>query len=159
MQVTLQTKPAVLVIGIGNTMRGDDAVGSMVVRNIRKRHLENVRTLEMDGEGTSLIQAWTGAQTVVIIDAISSGAKPGTVHKIDAVREPLRGKLFARSTHAFGLREAVELARSLHRLPPRLIIYGIVGKHFSIGEEISTELRKAASRVADCILEESGSTN
>ena len=155
----MQAEPAVLVIGIGNPMRGDDAAGSRVVREIRKRHLENVRTLEMDGEGTSLIEAWTGAQTVFIIDAVSSGAEPGTVEKIDAVREPLGGQLFARSTHAFGLREAVELARSLHRLPPRLIIYGIAGKHFSIGEEISTELRKSAVHVADRILEESGGTN
>ena len=69
-------------------MRGDDAVGGMVVRNIRERHLPNVRTLEADGEGTSLIEAWTGAQTVFIVDAVSSGAEPGTVHKIDAVREP-----------------------------------------------------------------------
>lgn len=155
----MQAKPAVLVIGIGNPLRGDDAVGSMVVRNIRKRHLENVRTLEMDGEGTSLIEAWNGAQSVFIIDAISSGVEPGTVHKIDAVREPLGGRLFARSTHAFGLREAVELARSLHRLPPRLIIYGIAGKHFSIGEGISTELSESAARVADRIIEESGRAN
>ena len=155
----MQTKPEVLVIGIGNPMRGDDAVGGMVVRNIRERHLPNVRTLETDGEGTSLIEAWTGAQTVFIVDAVSSGAEPGTVHKIDAVREPLRAQFFASSTHAFGLKEAVELARSLHRLPLRLIIYGIAGKRFSIGEEISTELRGSVSRVADRILKEGGTTN
>jgi hydrogenase maturation protease len=94
---------------------------------------------------------------VFIVDAVSSGAAQGAIHRFDATREQLRGQVFHHSTHAFGLKEGIELARALNRLPPRLVIYGIEGKCFSIGERISTEVMEACSRVVDRILAESGS--
>ena len=55
------------------------------------------------------------------------------------------------STHHFGLAEAVELARALDRLPPRLWIYGIEGKQFEQGSVPSPEVTQAIEKVAERI--------
>ena len=65
----------------------------------------------------ALMDAWEGAETVWLVDAVSSGAQAGAVHRVDASEEELPARLFRASTHHFGLAEAVELARALGRLP------------------------------------------
>ena len=88
------------------------------------------RVVECEGSATSLLEAWQGEPAVVVVDAMCSGAPAGTVQRLDASREPLPAELFRGSTHGLGLPEAIELARSLGRLPPSLVVYGIVGEHF-----------------------------
>jgi hydrogenase maturation protease len=101
----------------------------------------------MDGDGARLIDAWEGAADVVVIDAVSSGAAPGTIHRLDVAEGPLPRRFFHNSTHLFGVAEAVETARALGRLPARLVIYGIDGRNFDFGEGLSPEVEAAATEV------------
>jgi hydrogenase maturation protease len=144
-------RPA-LVIGVGNAWRNDDRAGLEVARLLAG--LDGVQVLEREGEPTSLIDSWQGAEAVWLADAVSSGAEPGTVHRHDASAEPLPARLYDTSTHHVGLAEAVELARALGRLPERVVVYGIEGSSFATGETLSPEVAAAAARVADAIREE-----
>jgi hydrogenase maturation protease len=92
------------------------------------------------------------AEAVVIIDAATSGATPGTVHRFDASTQPLPNDDFRCSTHAFGMAEAIELAPALARLPRSLIVYGIEGKNFAAGVGLSPEVEEAVSEVARQLL-------
>ena len=143
-----------LIIGLGNEYRRDDAVGLVVARRLREAAPEGVRVLEESGEGAALIESWQGADTVILIDAVHSGAKPGTIHRLDAHAQPIAKKFFRFSTHAFGLAEAVELARALGRLPPRLIVYGVEGKSFEAGVGLSPEVEAATQQVVERVLGE-----
>jgi hydrogenase maturation protease len=138
-----------VVIGVGNDWRRDDAAGLAVARRLRGRVPARVCVLEREGEPVALLEAWTGADEAVVIDAISSGAPPGTVHRLDAGRSPLPAQLFRGSTHALGLAEAVELARVLGRLPDRMLVYGIEGETFAAGSGLSPAVARAVERVAD----------
>lgn len=142
------------VIGIGNPYRRDDAVGLVVARRLREKNLDGVKVLEMSGEGAALIEAWQGAERVIVIDAVCSGAAPGTIFRFVANQQAIPTEFFRYSTHHFGLAEAIELARALGRLPKELIVYGIEGKDFAGGEGVSPEVEQAASRVVDSITEE-----
>ena len=133
-----------LIIGIGNEYRGDDAVGLIVARRLKERLADSVIVLEQSGDGAALMEAWRGAETVIIIDAVMSGAAPGTIHRFDASAQPLPKGAFRCSTHAFGVAEAIELARALGDLPQRLVVYGIEGKNFAAGVGLSAEVEKAA---------------
>ena len=93
--------------------------------------------LEREGEPTALIDAWEGADALWLVDAVSSGAEPGTVHRLDASERALPPDLFRASTHHVGLAEAVELARALGRLPARTVVFGIEGGSFAVGEPLS----------------------
>ena len=74
----------VLVIGVGNDYRGDDAVGLIVARRIREMNLPQVQVIESDGEFTRLMESWKDAESVILIDAVQSGVAPGTIHRFDA---------------------------------------------------------------------------
>ncbi len=141
------------MIGVGREGRRDDAAGLRAARLARALLWPSGRVVECEGGTTSLLDAWTGASTVVVVDAMVSGAPPGTVRRLDAGREPLRAVLFRGSTHGLGLAEAVELARSLGQLPPTLVVYGIEGEDFGYGSRLSYSVecavRDAALRVAE----------
>jgi hydrogenase maturation protease len=134
---------AICVIGVGNTMRGDDAAGLLAARRLRERWGDAVAVIESDGEGTALIDAWAGAGAAIIIDASRSGAAPGTVTRIDASDTPLPARTLGGSTHHVSVVEAIELARALGRLPPRVVVYVIEGANFAAGEGVSHAVQRA----------------
>jgi hydrogenase maturation protease len=143
-----------LLIGIGNEYARDDGAGLLVAREVKETARDNFGILEHNGEGTSLLEAWKGATWVIVIDAVRSGAEPGKVYRFDAGRAPLPAQPFRGSTHAFGLYEAVELARSLNQLPRWLTVYGIEGQDFTAGVDISPAVRQAIGEVAQAVLQE-----
>src|SRR3989304_6351367 len=100
----------VLVIGVGNPYRRDDAAGRETVRRLRDRAPHIIATLEHDGEGTSLMEAWQGADLVIVVDAVSSGVAPGTVRRFDVRSDPLPAAILRDSTPAAGVPDAAELA-------------------------------------------------
>jgi hydrogenase maturation protease len=133
--------PPRVVIGVGNAARGDDAAGLIAARRLGG--------LEHEGDPVALLDVWRGAELAVVIDAVSSGAEPGTVHRFDATAEPLPAHLRgSSSTHALGLAEAIELGRALGRLPARLIVYGIEGERFEAGTELTPAVAAAVEAVA-----------
>jgi hydrogenase maturation protease len=147
-------RPQLLIIGIGNPFRSDDAAGIELARLLRERVPAGVRVIEETGEGAALLDAWRDAPGVILVDAACSGAPPGTLHRLDLRSQEMSREFFRFSTHAFGAAEAVELARALNRLPPRLIFHGIEGKEFASGEGLSPEVVCALSTAIERILED-----
>jgi len=137
-----------LFVGIGNPLRGDDAAGLLAARALRELGPEGGEGAELGGEPVGLIEAWRGAEAVVVADAVACGGEPGEVHRIDAAEGSLPAALAGSSTHAMGLAEAVELARALDRLPARLLVYGIEASRFEVGTAPAAAVRAAAERVA-----------
>ena len=142
-----------MVVGVGNAWRGDDAAGLVAARRLREL-LPGVSVAECEGEPVGLVDAWSDAGAVWLVDAVSSGAAPGTLHRIDAGRGAVPRALFRASTHAFGLAESIELARALGTLPQGVVVYGIEGASFAAGEGLSPEVEEAVGRVVDSVREE-----
>ena len=145
-------KPGTLIIGLGNQYRRDDAVGLVVARRLKERAPEHVRVLEESGDGTALVESWKDADAVILIDAVHAGARPGTLRRFDAHAQRIPTSFCHCSTHAFGVAEAIELARALGQLPPRVTVYGIEGKTFEAGLGLSPEVEKAVQEVAERVL-------
>ena len=139
---------AARVICVGNRWRRDDAVGLEVAAQLRGTLPRGVELSEREGEPTSLIDAWEGAESVWLVDAVSSGGEAGAVHRLDAGKRELPPELFRTSTHHVGLAEAVELARALGRLPAHTVVYGIEGGSFDVGEGLTPAVAAAAARTA-----------
>jgi hydrogenase maturation protease len=143
----------VLVIGIGNPDRGDDAVGRLIARSLRTRVPADVRVVEHDGEATALLAELRHARRVWLVDAAKSGAAPGTIHRVDCSLDCTlpTGSV---SSHGFGVAEAVALGRVLDLLPPRCVIYAIEATDFVPGTGLSPPVAAASAEVTRRILEE-----
>lgn len=149
--------PKHLIIGIGNSDRGDDAIGPLLAESLAKNTSlknKNLEILAHSGEGASLMELWQGADTVVIIDAMKSKSPVGTIRRIDANTEKLSGGVFYYSSHVFSLAEAIELARSLERMPKSLIVYGIEGNNFVFGAPLSKQVKTAMKKIETAIIKE-----
>ncbi len=142
------------VIGIGNPLRGDDAIGLLVARRVGELADPGVQVIELEGEPARLIDAWQGAGLAVVVDAVCSGAHPGAVTRFDATADPLPASVSASSTHALGLGEAIEIARALDHLPERLIVLGVEGARFEPGSSLSPGVAAAIDPVAAAVLRE-----
>jgi hydrogenase maturation protease len=133
------------VIGLGNAFRGDDAAGLEVARRLGARGFE--------GEPVSLVEEWRDVDRLVLVDAMRSGAGPGAIRVLAAHEEPLPPELRRASTHLLGVAEAVELARTLGRLPRETYVYAIEGERFDAGSGLSPAVTAAVGRVVELIEE------
>lgn len=145
---------SMLIIGVGNEFRSDDAAGLLIARRLDSRKERDWNIIEMSGEGGGLMNRWKNAGAVIIIDAVSSGANPGRIHRLDAIAEKIPANFFHYSTHAFGVAEAIELSRELGRLPAYMIIYGVEGRNFEHGLGLSPEVEIALPLVVERIVAE-----
>lgn len=136
---------SVLVIGVGNDDRGDDGVGCEVARRLAAR---GIAAIVHPGDGADLLTTWPLDRPVIIVDAMRSTAPAGTVRRFDAVAEPLPAGAFALSSHALGLAWAVEMGRTLGRLPPALTVIGIEIERTDFGAALSAEVAAAADQLA-----------
>ncbi|MGZ8700810.1 MAG: hydrogenase maturation protease [Gaiellaceae bacterium] len=139
------------VVGIGNAWRSDDSVGLVVARRLRGVLPDSIEVLEREGEPTALIETWVGAEALWLVDAVSSGARPGTVHRMDASLDDLPERYGGGSTHHFSLGEAVAMARTLGRLPEHVVVFGIEGERFDLGEELSERVAAAVPEVVTAV--------
>lgn len=142
-----------LVIGVGNSGRGDDAAGLAVAALVAEAAPPGVTVRLAEGDPLALIDMWAGAADVYVVDAVLSGAAPGTVIRFDA-SGPLSAVFRHSGTHALGLADVIEVGRALDRLPVRLVGYGIEGAVFEPGTPLSAAARTAVPRVTRQLLRE-----
>jgi hydrogenase maturation protease len=136
-----------VVVGIGNPFRRDDGVGAVVADRVRQARPPGVRVVELDGEPARLVDAWAGAPVAIVIDAMRSGAAPGTLRRAELATTGCRddrtgvsgsaAPVRPASTHACSLGDAVDLGRALDRVPARLVLYTVEGRDFADGPGLS----------------------
>lgn len=141
-----------VVIGVGNDFRGDDAAGLLAAR--RLKGAAGVRAVEHTTDGLSLMEHWRPTDHVVVVDALRSGSHPGTVFRFEATEGPVPGDAGWVSSHSPGVAEGIETARALGRLPLSLTVYGIEAERVGPGERPTPAVTEAVEEVARAILHE-----
>ncbi|MGF6812950.1 hydrogenase maturation protease [Paraburkholderia sp. Clong3] len=144
----------VLVVGMGNPDRGDDGVGALVVRSIAGRLPADVSLVVRSGDALSLIEDWAGFDALVCVDAAAPEATPGRILRIDLASEQLVREMSFASSHAFGVAEAIELARTLGLAPREMVVYAIEGVCFDRGAPVTPEVAAAVDEVAGRVVAE-----
>jgi hydrogenase maturation protease len=141
-----------VVIGVGNEYRRDDGAGLAVVISLRDRVPPGVDLVLTDGEPTRLIEAWTGAEVAVVVDAVRADPpRPGRVHRFELDRA-LTGATRTASSHGFGLDDAIQLALALDRMPSRLVVHAIEAADLGQGTGLTPPVAAAVDEVASAVL-------
>jgi hydrogenase maturation protease len=147
-------KLPILIIGVGNYYRGDDSAGLLLAQTLASKNVPGVQVEEFDSDGSGLLSLWEEVDGVIIIDAVSSGNKTGRIYRFEPLAKPLPSSFFSTSTHNFGVAEAIELARALDCLPSRLVVFGVEGTNFKMGDPLSPEVEAAFPALLQQILDE-----
>jgi hydrogenase maturation protease len=143
-----------LVIGIGNPDRGDDGAAGAVIARLRERVPAGVRLKLRSGDLLRLLDDWTGCDPVILVDAAAPAVGAGTILRVEPAAQSLVCGRGPASSHGVGLYQAIDLARSLGRLPPRLVLYLIEGENFAAGGGLSPAIAAAVDWAAASILTE-----
>ncbi len=145
----LKSTGRITVVGIGNPSRGDDAIGLLVAHWLRERGIDGVEIIPWPGDTLSLFEKIKDSNVVILIDAVSPRGKPGGIYKFNLKDDSVWPELSAYSTHSFGIFHLVELLRVMDSLPQELMIYGIEGKNFGIGDDMSNVVIESARKVVE----------
>jgi hydrogenase maturation protease len=138
---------------LGSRYRSDDAVGPLAADRLRAA---GATVLDCGDEPTRLLDLWAGLDTVVVVDAVRSGATPGTLHRVNAGAGPLPRDVGLASTHAMGIADAIELGRSVGRAPARVVVFGLEGASFAPGETLTPAVEAALEPLVAGVLAELG---
>ncbi len=144
-----------LLLGLGNDLLSDDAVGLKVAAALRERFAsqENLTVLSSAEMGLSLLDLVTGFEAIVLVDAVQTGqAPPGFVHELDDGDLP---QVPAVSPHFVGIGEALALGQQLGIPVPRhVLIFGIeVQDPFTVGTHLTPPLAAALPGIVERISE------
>jgi len=147
-------KKNILVLGVGNLLLADEGAGIHVVNQLRKMPLApEVELMDGGTGGFELIAHFRGRKKVIMIDAVKTGGKPGTVFRFKPEDICLHQDK-AISVHQFGLQELFFFAR---KITPRLeiVVYGIVPEDTKqFRTELSPAVRMGIEKMLPLLLEE-----
>jgi hydrogenase maturation protease len=147
----------VQIIGIGSPF-GDDRFGWEVAEALRHSAAMNavasgrIQILSLDRPGAMLPAHWQETDIVILLDAVRSGAAPGTRHCLEARDLPDTGMLC--SSHGFGLAPAIALARALGNMPSRLLVRGVEADSSWTGFSLSPVVADTLSAFVAVITQE-----
>jgi hydrogenase maturation protease len=146
------------LIGIGQSLRGDDAAGLAAVHLWQEKHQSGLGHLNIIVElaelpGIGLLSMLERARLAILVDAVRSDAKAGTIHLLsnDQLGAFMNG---SGSAHGWGVAETLSLGQKLmpSTMPGKLLVIGIEAGNLSMGEALSPEVELALPEVV-CLIE------
>ncbi|MEW6554595.1 MAG: hydrogenase maturation protease [Actinomycetota bacterium] len=145
---------ACVVIGIGNTLMGDDGVGIHAVRYLAGKLPDGVPLVEGGVYGLDLLTCLENQHKAIFIDAIDVGDEPGAVFRFSPreVRENRDSP--AVSQHDIGLYDLIATARLLDQCPQDIVVIAVQVKSIEVGMELSPEVRGSLPHVHRLVMEE-----
>ena len=144
----------IVILGVGNLLLSDEGVGVHVAHELMKLELPpEVSVVEGGTDGFRLLNVITEADRVIVIDAVRSGADPGSVYRFDVndVRSVPPG--FMTSVHQVGILEVIELSGLIGKTP-RTTVIGVEPRSLEMGMELSPEVKEKIPRIIELVLEE-----
>jgi hydrogenase maturation protease len=142
----------VVVVGIGNGQRRDDGVGPEVLRRLGPS--TGARMLCLGSDSMPLLLTLQGVSSMIVVDAVATGSRPGTLHCWDAAEGLPPEGAFSLSTHTPNVVQILEMARALGRLPPSVRIYAIEVGDTGFGTGLSPPVEHAVAELAERLRQE-----
>ncbi len=146
----------VAVIGIGNVLTGDDAVGPHVVRVVEARYAlpPDVQVIDAGTPGYDLTAFLAGLDAAILVDAVRAKGAPGELRVYGKAELLTRKPILAVSPHEPGVREALLNADFMGVTPPVVRLVGVVPARTETGIGLSPEVRAAIPAAVEAVAAE-----
>lgn len=140
-----------LVIGLGNDLMGDDAIGILAARSLKEQVSETADVVESSLHGAALLDIFVGYRRAIVIDAIHTGTRPpGSIFDIDPATLTA---IVSPSPHFSGLPELRTIAAELGlAFPTEIRIAAVeVAGVFEIGQPMAPEVAAALDPLVEWV--------
>jgi len=139
-----------VVIGLGNPLMADDGIGLVALERLAGDWDlgDGIELVDGGTWGMNLLPLLEASDDVIFLDAIRTGAAPGTVVTLEREELP-RGLMLKMSPHQIDLREVLALLALRGTLPARLVALGIAPDRV----EMSTALSAVAEAALPALLQ------
>lgn len=150
---------SITILGVGNTLMGDDGVGIFVVEGIDAEALgPGVRVVAGNTAGMALLEYFLDSKVVIVIDAIAAEAEPGTIFRFNPDEAGIMD-LRSNNTHGMGVTYLVTSAR-LKGADPDVIVFAVQVENVNPRDcELSPPVAAAVERVRELVANEVGRKN
>ncbi|MFI5040274.1 MAG: hydrogenase maturation protease [Acidimicrobiales bacterium] len=141
-----------LIIGCGNLLRGDDAVGPVLVRRLLDRGLpDGVEVADGGTSGMDVAFRMRGAGRVVLVDAATTGGEPGTVYRLAGADVEALPPLEGLNLHSFRWDHALAFGRWLLKddYPDDIVVYLVEAAGLEFGAPLTPRVDAAVDRLVD----------
>jgi len=149
----------VRILGCGSPLMGDDGVGLKVIEVLKKTELEGLEGLDIADAGVcglDLLNLLEGASKVIIIDAVLTGSRKGSVHRIEG-RDLIQGTEphTLVSVHDLTITDVLRIGEQVQSLPEIVVIGIEIGELATeISRDISPEVLGAVDEAIKLIRKE-----
>lgn len=146
--------PRIAVLGLGNLMRTDDAVGMLALQRLGAdpRLLRSVSLIEGGTLGLDLIYPLDGVTHLLAIDAIDAGAAPGTLLRFEG--DDIAGLPISKSVHLLGFSDLIAAMRLSGSAPEQIVVLGVQPDVIAWGTQLTAIVGAAlAALVESAILQ------
>jgi hydrogenase maturation protease len=146
---------SILVLGLGNQVMTDDALGGRVIEVLQQRFVFPDHVCLLDGGtlGLDLLPRFEGINKLLVVDALEMGAEGGTIFRLadEEVPRAFANKL---SVHQMGLQDLLAVSELQGHLPPELVVWGAQSESIEMGTELSEAMAPALEKIIAAVVKE-----
>ena len=153
--------PTTLILGVGNPLMGDDAVGVIAIERLREHPALPPGVDVVDGgtDGLGLIPLMEQYGRVILVDAVPMALPAGTIRRFTWDDARLVGHERGFSLHQTDLTDALLLAETLGCLPHEVVFYGVQPQTMEWDQSLSPPVERALCPLLDALIAEVRSEN
>jgi hydrogenase maturation protease len=149
-----------LVLGIGNTLLGDDGVGVYAARELTEKiSNENVTVTDTAIDGLNLLDVIRNYERLIVIDAIlDEKAETGTIYRLTKDHLP-PPSLSGASSHNLNLATTLNIGNRIFpgEIPGEVVIFAVVSQNVDyVTEEMTVNVKQALPQVVELVITELG---
>ncbi|MGB5834739.1 MAG: hydrogenase maturation protease [Thiohalocapsa sp.] len=151
--VPLMANGNTLILGLGNLLLSDDAVGVAVLGAMEADAATDPDLVLLDGGTLSFTLAGpiADAARLIVVDAAAMGEAPGKVRVLESAAMDEQLTRHAKSVHEVSLADLIDIARLTDSLPPKRALIGIEPQRVDWGTELTAPVAAAVPRAANAV--------
>lgn len=157
--MTDESVPDVAVVGVGNGVMGDDALGERVIhalQDLPEERTEGVRLYNAGTTGMLALEAMSGCERAIVVDAVSADGEPGSIYRYEYRDGSFDGDVPPVSMHDVSFAEGLSAGREAYDLPAEILVIGVEPKRVELSLELSDPVAERVPDVVELVLRELG---
>jgi hydrogenase maturation protease len=142
----------IALLGLGNLMRTDDAVGMLTLHTLAESNLlpPEVRIIEGGTLGLDLLDSLRGISHLLVLDAVETGATPGTLKRFEG--QEVDDLPVSKSVHLLGFSDLMGALRLMDAAPAEVVLLGVQPASTDWGTVLTPEVKPARHALMQSVL-------